>query len=165
MLYINGLVSVFIKCVYSFSSDSSTPPTPHPPLKRGWHHSCTSFNCHTSHDCWTTPATQEPHVYSNPTHPRPRWQICRKLEAWAALNMPIILDIVAGNKALLGRLFSECELWTRADVNKSEKRQLLLSFPCSSKRSAVPVDEHSAPSWWWTQQLMKIELLELKSNV
>lgn len=147
MLHINGLVSVFIKCVYSFSSDSSTPPTPHPPLKSGWHHSCSSFKCHTSHDCWTTPATPKkkqntPHLFKSNTHPRPL--ICRKLEAWTALNMPIVLDIVAGKKSFAWSSFS-------VNVNKSEKRQTLLSFPRSRIKSVVPVDEHSAPSWWWTQ--------------
>lgn len=152
MLYINGLVSAFIKCVYSFSSDSSTPPTPHPPLKSGWHHSCTSFNCHTSHDCWTTPATQEAHVYSNPTHPRPRWQICIKLEAWRALNMPINLDIVAGNKALLRRLFSECGLLTRADVNIQKNVKCCCHFHAAGKGrlsllmsiAPPPDDEHNS---------------------
>lgn len=132
---------------------SSMPPTPHPPFKSGWHHSCSSFICHTSHDCWTTPTAQKPHIYSNSTYPRPLTRhICRKLETWTALNVAIILDIAAENNFAWPSF--QC-MWT-LNTNGCEQVTETPSDAVNLHAAGwgmLALLLSSAPAWWWTKQL------------
>lgn len=107
---------------------------------------------------------KQAHVYSNPNTPTTSVTNLQKVRGMNCIKYADCFGCCC-RKQSFARSSVQRMRTLNTNWSKSEKRPMLPSFPCSRKRSAVAGDEHSAPSWWWTQQLMKIELLELKSNV